>query len=152
MSDQFYYSHLSEDENIHNCFTAYVLTALRNRKTKYLVKKSRDERKTVSLEEMLAMPEVDPALIIPCDELALILDNENTLESIICNDALLIGILKLSDRERKILNLRFIQKMKHAEIADLLGLKGKTVEKAYERLMQKLRTHMMGGDKASEEF
>ncbi len=41
--------------------------------------------------------------------------------------------------------------MKHAEIADLLGLNGKTVEKAYERLIKKLRAHM-GGDKAGEEF
>ncbi len=151
MSEQYYYAHLSEDENVHNRFTAYVLTALRNRRTNYLVKKSRDERNTVSLEEMLAMPEIDPALVIPCDELALILDNESTLESVICNDALLVGILKLSDRERRILNLRFIQKMKHAEIADLLGLNGKTVEKAYERLIKKLRAHM-GGDKAGEEF
>jgi RNA polymerase sigma factor (sigma-70 family) len=57
-----------------------------------------------------------------------------------------VGILKLSDRERRILNLRMIRKMKHSEIADLLGLNSNTVEKAYERLIKKLRAHMGGDD------
>jgi RNA polymerase sigma factor (sigma-70 family) len=149
MSDRF--SHLSEDESVHNRFTAYVVTALRNQKVKYLTRKSRYEKKTVSLDEMLAMPATDHALIASDDGIARILDSEDTLESVICNDALLIGILKLSDRERRILNLRMLQKMRHAEIADLLGLNVKTVEKAYERLIKKLRAHM-GGDKSNEKF
>jgi RNA polymerase sigma factor (sigma-70 family) len=138
------YLHLSEDENIHNRFTAYVVTALRNQKMQYMMKQSRYERQTVSLDEMLEMPEIPAALMAPFDDMVNMLDNDSALESIICNDTLLTGILKLSDRERRILNLRMLHKMKHAEIADLLGLNLKTVEKAYERLIKKLRVHMGG--------
>lgn len=136
----------SEDEIIHQRFTAYVIAAIRNQKTSWLSKKSKDAKMLVSLEEMLEYGEFDPAFIAEGfdEENERLWDNSITLESIICNDKLLIGILKLSERERKILNLHLIQKMKHGEIADFLGLKRNTVEQAYSRLIKKLRLHMKG--------
>ena len=138
------YTYQTEDESLHNLFTAYVVTAIRRQKAQYLMKKSREQKMVVSLDEMLESNMVDPALITFFDEMDRLFDSEATLENIICNDMLLIGILKLSDRERRILNLRLVRKMKHEEIADLLGLNKKTVEKAYERLIKKLRAHMRG--------
>jgi len=144
------YTYQTEDESLHNLFTAYVVTAIRRQKAQYLMKKSREQKMVVSLDEMLESNMVDPALITFFDEMDRLFDSEATLENIICNDMLLIGILKLSDRERRILNLRLVRKMKHEEIADLLGLNKKTVEKAYERLIKKLRAHMRG--EKGEEF
>ena len=138
------YTYQTEDESLHNLFTAYVVTAIRRQKAQYLMKKSREQKMVVSLDELLESNKVDPALITFFDEMDRLFDSEATLENIICNDMLLIGILKLSDRERRILNLRLVRKMKHEEIADLLGLNKKTVEKAYERLIKKLRAHMRG--------
>jgi len=144
------YTYQTEDESLHNLFTAYVVTAIRRQKAQYLMKKSREQKMVVSLDELLESNKVDPALITFFDEMDRLFDSEATLENIICNDMLLIGILKLSDRERRILNLRLVRKMKHEEIADLLGLNKKTVEKAYERLIKKLRAHMRG--EKGEEF
>jgi len=144
------YTYQTEDESLHNLFTAYVVTAIRRQKAQYLMKKSREQKMVVSLDELLESNKVDPALITFFDEMDRLFDSEATLENIICNDMLLIGILKLSDRERRILNLRLVRKMKHEEIADLLGLNKKTVEKAYERLIKKLRAHMRG--EKCEEF
>lgn len=150
MTEENKYTYLTEDENLHNRFTAYVVTAVRNQKKWYLMKNAQDEKMVVSLDEMLETHAADPAFIVFFDELDQLFESESTLEDIICNDMLLIAILKLSDRERRILNLRLIRKMKHSEIADLLGLNLKTVEKAYERLIKKLRMHMRGG--RDEEF
>jgi len=144
------YTYQTEDESLHNLFTAYVVTAIRRQKAQYLMKKSREQKMVVSLDELLESNKVDPALITFFDEMDRLFDSEATLENIICNDMLLIGILKLSDRERRILNLRLVRKMKHEEIADLLGLNKNTVEKAYERLIKKLRAHMRG--EKGEEF
>ena len=144
------YTYQTEDESLHNLFTAYVVTAIRRQKAQYLMKKSREQKMVVSLDELLESNKVDPALITFFDEMDRLFDSEATLENIICNDMLLIGILKLSDRERRILNLRLVRKMKHEEIADLLGLNKKTVEKAYERLINKLRAYMRG--EKGEEF
>jgi len=144
------YTYQTEDESLHNLFAAYVVTAIRRQKARYLMKKSREQKMVVSLDEMLESNMVDPALITFFDEMDRLFDSEATLENIICNDMLLIGILKLSDRERRILNLRLVRKMKHEEIADLLGLNKNTVEKAYERLIKKLRAHMRG--EKGEEF
>lgn len=46
---------------------------------------------------------------------------------------------KLSGSEREFLNLRYAMDMKDSEIADLLGLPVKTVNKRYQRLLSKCR-------------
>ena len=134
-----------DDERLHGQFTAYFITALRRRKTKYLMKKHQDRQNVVSLDELLERPlgeRLPEALITyPTDGFSL----EDALEDIICNDKLLVAILKLNDRERKILNLYLVHKMKHAEIASILGLRKNTVEQAYARTIRKLRHDLEGG-------
>lgn len=142
----------AEDERLHNQFTAYILTALRRRKAKYLAKYFLDRRMVTSLDELLDRQEelpgepLDKSLAVYEDEVEQIL-REGALEEVICNDQLLIAILKLSDRERKILNLHLVHKMKHSEIAAILGLRQNTVEQCYSRTIKKLRRYMEGEGK-----
>jgi RNA polymerase sigma factor (sigma-70 family) len=134
----------NEDKAVENRFTAYVITAIRNQKIMYSMKNAKDIRFLQSLDEMLDHGLHPQPLVVGFEEYEQMLDGKSALESVICNDKLLIAILKLSDRERRILNLHLIHKMKHGEIADLLGLRQNTVEKAYSRLIGKLRGHMRG--------
>lgn len=137
----------AEDERLHNQFTAYFLTALRRRKAKYLMKYYEHQRMVTSLDELLDRQEempggsLDKSLAVCEDEVEHIL-RDWALEEVICNDQLLVAILKLSDRERKILNLHLVHKMKHAEIAAILGLRQNTVEQCYSRTIKKLRRYM----------
>lgn len=64
------------------------------------------------------------------------------MEEVICSDQLSIAVLKLSNRERKSLNLHLVCKMKYAEIAAILGLRTNTVERCYARTIKKLRRYM----------
>ena len=136
----------AEDERLHNQFTAYFLTALRRRKIKYLMKYYEHQRMVTSLDELLdrqEMPGVplEKSLAVYEDEVERIL-RDGALEEVICNDQLLVAVLKLSDRERKILNLHLVHKMKHAEIAAILELRTNTVEQCYARTIKKLRRYM----------
>ena len=132
----------AEDERLHNQFTAYFLTALRRRKGKYLMKYYEHRRMVTSLDELLdRQGPSDKNLAVYEDEVERIL-RDGALEEVICSDQLLIAVLKLSDRERKILNLHLVHKMKHAEIAAILGLRTNTVEQCYARTIKKLRRYM----------
>lgn len=141
------YVNQNEDEILAR-FTGYVTTALRNGKIRYLSRKSRDSR-NLSLDELLDHvdePDIqsDPELIT-YNSFDSLCNNEATLEDMISNDSLLIAILKLNDRERRIINLYLLQKMKVSDIADLLDMKKKTAERCYERAIKKIRSHLEGG-------
>lgn len=144
MEQQKDYSHLTEDQNIQNCFTAYIIKSFRNQRIQYWKKQQREAKRLVSLDEMLEQPKDNSSLIIPFDNMERLVDKENSLENVICNKALLACITNLSERDRKIINLRIIYNMKHTDIAKRLGIKAKTVEKAYERLIKKMRTSLEG--------
>lgn len=139
----------AEDERFHRQFTAYFLIALRRRKAKYLAKYYERQRMITSLDELLDRQEaypntpLDKGLTFYQDEVELIFQ-EDALEELICGNQLLVAILKLSDRERKILNLHLIHKMKHAEIAAILELRQNTVEQCYSRTIKKLKKYMEG--------
>lgn len=137
----------TEDDLLHGRFTAYVVAAVRNNKIRYLTKKNRN-RMELSLDDLLEHVtetdlQADPSLV--SDNLIDgILEEKLELEQLICNDALLIALLTLNERERRILNLHLLQKMKFGEVANLLDLKKKTVEKCYERAIKKIRKHFEG--------
>lgn len=141
------YVNQNEDEILAR-FTGYVTTALRNGKIRYLSRKSRDSR-NLSLDELLDHvdePDIQSDLeLITYNSFDGLFNNEATLEDMISNDSLLIAILKLNDRERRIINLHLLQKMKFSDIADLLDMKKKTAEKCYERAIKKIRSHLEGG-------
>jgi|GEM_PF-1922668 len=142
MEKQNDYSHLTENESLHNRFTAYTIIAIQRMKSRYLMKKSKNDIMCLSLDEMLEDNVHDSALTLPFDDVENSFDDGISLENIIYNDMLLAGIYMLSDRERKILNYRFTLDMKHEEIANSLGINKNAAQKAYERLIKKLRTYM----------
>ena len=139
----------NEDE-VHYRFTAYVVTAIRRSKMRYLVKKRKHES-LLSLDQLLE--ENGDQVQLDVDAFAdgtysaefQEIFETGVLEEIIGNDSLLAAVLKLSDRERKILNLRLLQNMKHEEIGDLLGIKKATAEKCYQRALAKLRNYLEEG-------
>lgn len=56
------------------------------------------------------------------------------------SDAVLRLYARLSPEERDFLNLRYVMELKDKEIASLLGLPEKTVNKRYQRLLAKCRS------------
>ena len=46
---------------------------------------------------------------------------------------------KLSEKEREFLNMRYVMELKDAEIAELMGMQTKAVNKRYQRLLKKCR-------------
>jgi len=132
---------MNKDSKLRNEFTAYVEKAIWRTKAKYLYKKYEYEREMLLLDKLEWDKFVDTTELVPFsfDEI----DEESIINSIE-NDNLLISILKLSEKERKILNLHAVYKMKHIEIADTLGLSKTAVEKKYQRTIEKIRKDMRG--------
>ena len=56
------------------------------------------------------------------------------------SEAVLRLYARLSPEERDFLNLRYVMELKDKEIASLLGLPEKTVNKRYQRLLAKCRS------------
>lgn len=133
------YSERTDDE-LYAQFTKYVKRAIEGCRAKYIKKCFHVRATSASLEELLAGE--DPILAADDPELELVLDNMESLEQMICNDALLVAILRLSDRERRVMNLHLVHKMKHREIADLLGVTVNTIELCYARSIKKLREYL----------
>lgn len=130
-----------KDSDVRNVFTAYVEKSLSRCKMKYLSKKYEYEKEFLFLDKVEWDKFVDETNIVPFsfDEM----DEESIINSIE-NDNLLISILKLNEKERKILNLHAVYKMKHREIADTLGMTKNAVEKNYQRTIEKIRNDMRG--------
>lgn len=129
------------DEEVHGIFTKYVRKAIEGARITYIQKKYHN--RAISLEGLLES--APDTLAFDDPSLELVLDNMESLEQIICNDSLLVAILRLNDRERRIMSLRLVHKMKHREIADLLGVTPHTVEKSYSRSIMKLREYLEEG-------
>ena len=68
-------------------------------------------------------------------------------EQIGTSDAVVQLYARLTPEEREFLNLRYVMELKDREIAALMGLPEKTVNKRYQRLLARCRT-MMGGEAA----
>ena len=126
---------ISEDDILHNRFTAYLITALRNRKTQYL----RQKYKLQILELSLDTPELLSELLSD-GELLTGLPVIDILE----NCTLQKALSQTKERELHILFARVLYGQPFADIADELGLKVKTVTSIYYRLIERLRTELRG--------
>jgi len=135
------------DEDVRNVFTAYVIRALQRCKFKYLYRKNEYEKRNISLSDSEWDKFTNGLDYVPFSFEEI---NENNIVDSIENDNLLIAILKLNEKERKILNLHAVYKMKHSEIADFLGLTKSSVEKTYQRVLAKIKKCMRGDE--NEEF
>ena len=127
---------VANDADVRNVFTAYVESAISRCKTRYLYKKYEYEKEMLLLDKLEWDKFVDTTELVPFsfDEM----DEESIIDSIE-NDNLLISVLKLSEKERKILNLHAVYKMKHSEIADILEEPMGTVAWRYRQAIKTLR-------------
>ena len=133
---------VANDADVRNVFTAYVESAISRCKTRYLYKKYEYEKEMLLLDKLEWDKFVDTTELVPFsfDEM----DEESIIDSIE-NDNLLISVLKLSEKERKILNVHAVYKMKHSEIADILEMSQSSVQKSYQRTIAKIKNDMRGG-------
>jgi len=132
---------MEKDSDVRNVFTAYVEKALSRCKTKYLYKKYEYERDFLFWDKLEWDKFANEVDIVPFSFEEM---NEDSIINSIENDNLLISILKLNEKERKILNLHAVHKMKHSEIANILEMKKNAVEQCYRRVIMKIKDDMRG--------
>ena len=66
------------------------------------------------------------------------------------NDTILQLYRKLDKKDREFLNMRYAMELRDAEIAEIMGMNTKAVNKRYQRLLKKCRD-ILGDDKDSAE-
>ena len=115
----------SEANIIQNKFTAYLITAVANRKAAYMNKLKAHRRAMEFLERCGAEVE--------------------TYAEFIENPLLLQALLQIKDWERHILLARLLDERSFIELSKNLGVSYKAVSNSYYRLILKLR-RMMKGD------
>ena len=108
---------VTSNDKIQNKFTSYINCAMRRSRNKYLKHKIRHER--------MMLPILDYADILGKSST----DCENLKCIIFC----------LNEREQTILHEHVIMKQTHLDIAEKLSMTLSAVQKAYQRLMRKLR-------------
>ncbi len=125
------------DENnvLQNQFTAYLMTAVRNRKITYLRRLSRLRQYEQSLElsDNLKETAADVDFML---ELALF----EQLESMRLHHAL----KQIKERERYIFFARALDERSFAELADKLGMSYGAVAMSYHRTIERIRKAMGG--------
>lgn len=123
--------------DLHYRFTAYLTKALDNAGQRYIEKSKDDKHKLVSLEQMMEAG-ADFSSSVDVDTTAFL----HNFEQLIENDALCLAILELTGKERQIISLHIIYKVPFTEIADLMGVKYKSVYSIYTRALKKLQTRL----------
>ncbi len=114
----------TESDDVRNRFTAYVQTALRNRKARYLS----GDKSRVQMESS----ELPGDFII----------SEEACFSVAETEILLSALEKIQERERKIVYQRAVQEKSFVEIATALEMKYSSVTMVYYRALRKLRSLM----------
>ena len=129
---------IGEDNVLQNQFTAYLVTATRNRKIRYLQKNDRRRAFEVSIEMQIQVAELskddEPLTGLPVIE---------QLESHLLQKAL----RQAKERDLYILFARALHNKTFDDIAGDLGLKLNTVASIYYRLIERLRIELRGSDK-----
>ncbi len=115
-------------DDVQNRFTAYVQTALRNRRNRYLKNKGeRLKRETFDLPDDLTSP----------DEYLNLVERES----------LLYALRKIQEREQQIVYLRAVEEHSFADIADALDMKISSVSMVYYRALHKLKLLLQEDEK-----
>jgi len=129
---------IGEDNVLHNHFTAYLMTAIRNRKINYLRQKFKLQTLELSYEvqaQFIDFPiDDEPLLSLPVIE---------QLENVWLQQAL----LEIKEHELYILFARVLHNKPFAEISYEMGFKMKTVTSIYYRLIERLRKELRGDGK-----
>ncbi|MEV3989592.1 SigE family RNA polymerase sigma factor [Streptomyces sp. NPDC049837] len=105
----------------HRALDGYVRRALLNTRTSQWRKRRVDEFACDELPEPLGLPEPDPA------------------EQQALRDAMWRAVMKLPDRQRAMVVLRYYEDLSEAQTAEVLGVSVGTVKSAVSRALGKLR-------------
>lgn len=127
-----------EAENLQNRFTAYLVTAVRRRKTAYLNQRNKVIQMEYYIDEEGRNFESD----IKRD-----LINELPLLMRLENDSLMRALKHLSERERYVFLGRVLDETSFEELAAELGLSYKGVAAIYYRTIRKIQNYMREVDK-----
>lgn len=122
-----------EDHVLQNQFTAYLVTAIRRKKSKFISGKE-NLKCEVSLENQVSELQVDMDLLADMPVIEQ-LENERLIRAL------------LGNRERSIYIFleRAIQKRAFNDIAESLGMSYRSVTMAYYRVLRKLRKELGDG-------
>ncbi|MEU9701370.1 SigE family RNA polymerase sigma factor [Streptomyces sp. NPDC047981] len=105
----------------HRALDGYVRRALLNTRTSQWRKRKVDEFACEELPEPTGLPEPDPA------------------ERQVLHDAMWRAVMKLPDRQRAMVVLRYYEDLSEAQTAEVLGVSIGTVKSAVSRALGKLR-------------
>lgn len=122
------------NESVQYRFTAYLMTSIKNERTRYCRKL--DER--TSHELLLDEGKQEQ---IPYEED--FLHTANEYEFIFENDKLSVIMESLKQQDQQILKWKFIFRLRHSEIAQRLGISKSAMDKRYQRLINKIREELM---------
>ncbi|MDF2566917.1 MAG: Sigma-70, region 4 [Oscillospiraceae bacterium] len=131
---------VTKNDTLQNCFTAYVHRSLHRERIKYVKKTTAQHFVEIPISDFSDLSTED-AYTFPNSVDDLFFEHSVELETL-DNKKLSYAILKLSDRDRKILFLHVLDGYKHAEIANMLRLSSAAVQKAYWRSIKYLRCNM----------
>ncbi|WP_327375137.1 SigE family RNA polymerase sigma factor [Streptomyces sp. NBC_01216] len=105
----------------HRALDGYVRRALLNTRTSQWRKRKVDEFVCEELPEPAGRPQADPA------------------EQQVLHDAMWSAVMKLPDRQRAMVVLRYYEDLSEAQTAEILGVSIGTVKSAVSRALRKLR-------------
>lgn len=133
----------TEDDRIQNQFTAYLCKTIHGTRQRFLMQRHNNVQSWEEFDDSLfERGELCSSSLFAESMEDKVPVTDKNLEDMISSNALLLGILKLSERERKVLYLHTICHLKHREIADFLGLKEPTVKQCYSNLIRKLKASL----------
>lgn len=127
-----------EAENLQNRFTAYLVTAVRRRKTAYLNQRNKVIQMEYHIDEERRNFESDVQRDL-INELPLLMRLEN--------DSLMCALKHLSERERYVFLGRALDETSFEELAAELGVSYKGVAAIYYRTIRKIQNYMREVDK-----
>ena len=119
-----------QNDIIQNQFSAYVKTAIRNRRIRYLTNQS----KRVKNETAIVEYEI------------YLYDNDDYIQRMIDFDCLKAAFRLLNDKERRIVISHLIEDKSFSEIAQELQMTYKGVTSLYYRTIKKIQYYFKGGD------
>ena len=134
------YNGESRDQAIRNAFTAYFQTAITRHKRQY-EEKLKKIQSHESLYEPIELNKIGGSV---CDLEDIIDDTRatqvnRTLERLISHNLLLASVLKLPERDKRLILLRTIMQYPFATVARKLGMSEDAAKKAHARAFQRVR-------------
>ena len=126
----------NEDDVLQNKFTAYLLSAVKRRRSLYIETAMRDSKINEAIEGTV----VDDAFEFDMDYYM-----DAPVYMKIQNEKLYQALLELSERERYVLFNRVLDEKSMDELAVELGLSYKGVAAVYYRTIQRIKKKMRGG-------